>query len=286
MKDIRTSSIVICSIVRDAESGLKKNIPIVEALCERFGDYRVVIFENDSKDATKQLLAQWQQRDNEHVFAFMRDAGENRAIPTEKSSGSVNPFFSRKRIGRMAALRNQYMQYLDKVGWDVDYLLVVDLDVACLSLDGILSSFEVGVPMWDAVTAYGYSTSPSLKRRYHDTYALVEYGKSNEPQTEMSIRNLASHFASLLKKGKWIRVDSAFGGLSIYRFEAVRGLRYYVMENGDKRVEVRCEHQSIYRQMAERGACNVYVNPKMKLKYQKLTFKIIWKALKRRLLGM
>ena len=85
--------------------------------------------------------------------------------------------------------------------------------------------------------------------------------------------------------GDWIRVYSAFGGLAIYRFEAVKGLRYACpsLRNDDDRVEVKCEHYSLYKQMAERGYDKVFINPSMILKYQNLSIKIIFNSIKRKL---
>ena len=165
------------------------------------------------------------------------------------------------------------------MGWSADYLVVVDLDVAKISADSILSSFDR--EDWDAVTAFGYSTSPKLKRRYHDTYALTEFGDEANPQSEEKIVKLAEKYAKLKSEDSWIRVFSAFGGLAIYRFECIRGMRYKVMENNDPRVQVRCEHYSIYHQMKQRGFDKVYINPAMSIKYQDLTLRIIYNSTKR-----
>lgn len=280
MKKISLSSIIICSIVRNAERGLRKNVPVIRKLCERFADYRIVIYENDSTDKTKEILKEWVEKDDDHVIALMNDIGAEQTIPTVKSVVS-NPFFSRRRIEKMASLRNQYMQYIDDCHLEADYLMVVDLDVAQLNLESILSSFEDDVPEWDAVTAYGYSLGPMLRRRYHDTYALTELEKVNQPQTESLILSNAYRFANLLANDEWIPVFSAFGGLAIYRFESIKGLRYQVLDNDDPRVEVHCEHFSIYKQMTERGTSRIYINPHMVLKYQSLSVALVGNTLKR-----
>lgn len=282
MKKPSESSIIICSIVRNAEKGLRRNIPVINELCRHFRDYRIVVYENDSVDATKVLLNSWMEHDSDHVAVMLNDTDASRTIPSA-SSISVNPFFSRKRIDKMANLRNHYLDYVEKKNMSADYLMVVDLDVSQLFVDTILSSFSTESQEWDVVTAYGYSTSPSLKKRYHDTYALVEYGMDDVPQTEKSIHDAALNMADKMKEEKWVRVFSAFGGLAIYRFDSVKGLRYQVLDNDDSRVEVRCEHYSLYRQMAERGFDKVFINPQMKLKYQDLTIRIIWNSMMRKL---
>lgn len=274
-------SIIICGIVRDAERGLTRNIPIINELCGYFKDYRVVVYENDSKDATKKLLRQWKSRDGQRIHICMEDTDSSSTIP-DAGSVNANPFFCKKRITKMANLRNKYMEYIDAQKWDADYLIVVDLDVARLDLDAILSSFKNGAE-WDAVTAFGYSLSPKMSLRYHDTYALTRWGDENNPQTEEKIKRLADEYGRLKTSDEWVRVYSAFGGLAIYKFEAVKGLRYKALPNDDSRVEMKCEHFSIYKQMQERGYDKFYVNPQMKLKYQALTFKIVFNSLMRRL---
>lgn len=277
---LKDQSIIICSIVRDAEEGLRKNIPVIRSLVSLFKDYRIVVFENDSKDDTKKLLSTWEKDDKQHVKVFMDNLSSEKTIPSSRTV-NCNPFFSRKRISKMVSLRNQYLEVIDQEGWSADYLMVVDLDVASLDLDSILSSFNSNVD-WDAVTAFGYSLSPRLTRRYHDTYALTEYGDDKNPQTEEKIKLLADKYGKLSKADEWVRVYSAFGGLAIYKYEAIKGLRYKLIDNDDNRVEVRCEHFSICQQMEKRGYGKIYINPKMTLKYQGLTWKIITNSLKRK----
>ncbi len=277
--DIKNKSIIICGIVRDAEKGLRRNIPVINSLVRRFNDYKIVIFENDSVDSTKEILFNWQKDDADHFFICAEDKKAVKTIPNSNTVSS-NPFFCKKRISKMVLLRNQYLDLINDKKWESDYLLVVDLDVAALDLDSILSSFKSNAE-WDAVTALGYSTSPSLTKRYHDTYALTEYGDDKNPQTEYKIKMLANKYGKLIGQKEWVRVFSAFGGLAIYKFEAIKGLRYLLLDNNDPDVEVRCEHFSIYKQMAENGYNKVYINPNMFLKYQDLTLKIILNSLKR-----
>lgn len=277
MKPTGNSTIIICSIVRNAESGLKRNIPQIRALCRLFKDYRVFVYENDSKDKSKKILEEWQLSDPTHVFVSLNMTHAASTIPSASEAGKVNPYYSRKRIKKMANLRNTYMEFVDKEGWTADYMMVVDLDVAWIRVDNILSSFERDD--WDAVTAYGHSLSPKLRRRCHDSYALTELGDENNPQTEYKTKMLSEKYAKIYLDNKWIRVFSAFGGLAIYRFECVKGLRYEALENNDIRVEVKCEHFSIYKQMADSGYDKVYINPRMELKYQNLTVSIVWNSL-------
>lgn len=282
MKIISKSSVILCSIVRNAEKGLLRNIPVVNDILKCFRDFRVFVYENDSIDNTKSILRNWHLSDPEHIFVSLNNTDATQTIPSVKSVLGINPFFSHTRIDKMASIRNQYMEFIDSQGWEADYLIVVDLDVARLNSNCILSSFTTDEE-WDAVTAFGYSTSPRLRKRYHDTYALTLWGDQQNPQTESKIKKYADKFGTLKPNDKWVRVASAFGGLAIYRYEAVKGLRYTfpAIENDDSRVEVKCEHFSLYKQMIERGFDRFYINPAMRLKYQDLTFRIIINSIKR-----
>ena len=277
MPDLKSKEIIVCSIVRDARSALRRNIPRLEAFCSAFRDYKVVVYENDSVDGTPHILNRWKER-NPHVHIISEKLGIKKTIPDDKHL-SCNPFFSCSRIEKMAFYRNRYLDYVRKMGWTADYLMVLDLDVVRIFPEGMFSCFRDD-RTWDVVTAFGYSLSPNLKIRYHDAYALVEYGKDQEPQTEQSIREAASRLASLRGSRDWLRVYSAFGGIAVYRFPLLDGLSYQVVRNHDARVECRAEHFSLFQQM---GAENleVYINPEMQVNYQFLGIHVILGYLRR-----
>ena len=284
MQALEKSTVIVCGIVRNAEKGLKRNIPVIDALCDRAKDYKIVVYENDSKDRTKSILREWSmRRGTEKIHVLLND--NVKPCETVPSFGTVacNPFYSGKRIEKMASLRNRYLTYVREMNWKADYVIVVDLDVSALFLNAILSSFSLNV-RWDAVTAYGYSFSPFLKKRYHDTYALVESGRETEPHTEKKISDLAAKYGKLKYGDAPVRVFSAFGGLAIYRYEAIKDVRYQLIYNDDKFVEVYCEHYGIYRQMKKLGYDKVFINPSMYLKYQTITVKLVFNALKKYIL--
>lgn len=288
MKTPENANLAICGIVRDAARGLKRNIPEVRRVASRFADFRVVMIENDSKDDTKKVLADWMEKDPGKVFAQMEDLGLGSSIPKAAEAGGKNPFFTLARVGRLTKLRNRYLDIVDKwteTGEFVpDYLMVVDMDIARFEADAAMTSFAPG-RTWDAVCAFGHSTSPKLRRRYHDAFALTPWEERFEPQTERKIKLRSEAFGGLKPGDEWVHVASGFGGVAFYRHEAVEGLRYAdpPLVNDDPRVEARCEHYSLYLGMIERGFDQIYLNPAMTLKYQSLTPGVVWRSLKLRL---
>ena len=277
--DISQCSIIICGIVRDCARGIRRNRPVIDKLCSMVKDAKVVLFENDSKDETKALLAQW-TNECKNVYAQCEDFNTI-TIPTAKESKGVNPSFSAKRINKMAYYRNQYLHFIKERKWSADFVIVIDMDLMRIDINGILNSLSIA-DVWDMVAANGviYSPSALFRRRYNDTYALVEIGEENVPQTEESIKEKQYKWASLKKGSQLVPVYSAFGGLAIYRFDGIKDCTYEVLKNNDPRVEVRCEHFAICKQMHERGYNRMFINPAMKVLYSSYWLdrflKLVW----------
>jgi len=274
---VKSRKVIFCGMVRDCGNAVKKNISTIESLASFFNDYRIVIFENNSKDNTKDVLNSWQKSNNK-VTAICNDFDESKYKELTLTEGYF-PDNSFKRISKYVDYRNLYMEYIDKMDFTADYVILVDLDVAHIDIKGVITSFGTSFE-WDAIAANGFSLSPKLKRRFHDTYALCEFGKQDSPQLESQILEYRDKFKGLKKGMHFIRVFSAYGGLVIYKRDAIRNLRYKIMYNNYDGVEVRCEHFSIFHQMAERGYDKVFINPNMEIYYQKIDFKLVIKKIK------
>lgn len=132
---MKNSSVSICSIVRDCQINLEKNIPRVERLRLLFKDSEVIIFENDSKDITLKILKNWERKScNVHVFSDTFDGTTIQAI------GNENPYYSISRIEKMVVYRNKYMHFLNNHGIKRDYVIVIDLDISNFCIDGLIHS--------------------------------------------------------------------------------------------------------------------------------------------------
>lgn len=259
------SSVVVCSIIRNCEKQLTRNIPKIEELRSKFKNSSVVIFENDSLDLTKSVLKNWSN--NSHNIFVKYENFKVETIPKKNLNG-VNRFYSYQRISKMVQYRNQYMSFLNDSEKDFDYVIIIDLDIEDFSIDGIAHSFGLS-KLWDVITANGYSYSEILKKRYHDTYALIEYGTEDQDQNEHAIKTNRKKW-SFLKPGlPLIPVFSAYGGLAIYRYKAIKNKKYRIIPNSNARIEVKCEHVSLHNDMQRDGFTRIYINPNMLVLYEK-----------------
>lgn len=255
-----------CSIARDCEKNLRANIQRLEILRSLFLDSEIIIFENDSKDKTKEIIESWKLRSRN--LTFVSEKYNNKTIPDNLHE--VNPFFSRHRIEKMCNYRNKYIEILNKNEFDRDFVIVIDLDIAGFELDGVAHSFGLAQE-WSCITSNGTSLSRRFTKQYHDSYALIEIGKDGLPIDEYTIKNNRKVFSCLNKRMPLFPVVSAFGGLAIYKWNAIKGKVYSCISNDDKRVQVLCEHISLNRQIEG----NVFINPKMKVKYRNITLSFI-----------
>ena len=275
---VKNKKIIFCGCIRNNASEMRTNIPTLELICSYFEDYRIVVVENNSSDGSKEVLKQWSKR-NTKVIPLMYDFDESK-YNEHKTPEGYHPAFVYKRIIKLVDYRNIYMDYIaSQLKFDSDYITIIDYDLSDINVDGFLTSFGVEFE-WDAVTANGYSYSPTLKRRFHDTYPLFEVGMPFVDSLE-KIRTYQRIFEPLRKGMPFVRVASAYNGIAIFKASVRKDLRYQLIFNNNGGVEVLNDHVSIFMQMKERGYDNIYINPNMELYYQKISWQLIKRVIKR-----
>ena len=262
MAQLKKMRLAVCGLARNCASKFPATIRFIETLSTYFESTTIVVVENDSRDKTRAILNNWADSCSSLHIIDGKVPGEENASDT-----NANPYYSFKRVSRLAALRNQYLDFLKAQAVAPDFVLVLDFDVDRISLEGVLDSFTREAD-WDVATAYGYSLSPTLLERYHDTYALVPLGEENILQLETGLKAIQRNWKQDIASSELVRVYSAFGGLAIYKYKQIIDLRYTVCPNGDERVEARCEHFSIANELQNNGYQRIVINPKMHLRFQ------------------
>ncbi len=261
---MKNYKVAICALVRDCKNQLERNIPTINKLKNSFSRSHVVIVENDSKDGTKELLGRW-AKDEDDVYAISEDIGVQ-TIPDVKEGQEVYPWYSTHRVKLMASYRNKYLEFIEKKAWTLDFVIIVDLDLAYISINGVANSFGQDIK-WDAITSNGIKHFKEGSK-YYDTYAFMELGDTAH-QTRESIYTYQNLLTGLEVGMTMIRVASAFNGLAIYRAEAIKGLRYRAEENNDPQVESLSEHVLFHQDMAKNGHGFIYINPSQIVYYNK-----------------
>ncbi len=257
-QSMKQKRLVICGLARDCEHSLLLMMNRIEETGALFKDYRVLIFENDSKDETRNLLKQWEEK-NKKVSLLTCE------VPDCKFK--ERPLYEwgachRTRMEKMAYFRNKYLSVVYEQLSDFDYMMVVDMDIkGPWNLDGMASSF--GYNNWDAIFANGLHTIPylaGLRYGMYDAAAYVKYGgdytvfNSYGSAVKNYFRLNFIECSSLCVGDPLIRVSSAFGGLGLYSIKSLSGCFY----SGEL-----CEHAALHKKMAEKGHDLLYINPSL-----------------------
>ncbi len=250
-------NIVIAALARDCEDSLRTNIPLIENLRTQLSWSEVVIVENDSSDGTKDLLQDWKVN-YQNVTIISNDFG-TKTIP-DKSDLIKNPMTSYQRIDKMASYRNLYLDHIDNIKHPVDLVIVIDIDVQNISSTGLINAINSFDAKTGAVFSNGISVKKSffgLSKIYYDIFAVWEYPVLNE--FSYSSESLARTFKSVNKnvfKSPFYSVISAFGGVGIYNYQAIKGLRYKMVLNPLNPQEAVCEHIPFNQEIIKRGFKN------------------------------
>lgn len=235
---MRERRVVLCGLARDVAPVLPVTIARMERLGQMFADYRVVIYENDSADNSREMLFAWSHR-NPRV-----------TVRSERRGAPVNPNARcLKRSTRMAYYRNSYREYIAEHFADFDHTIVVDTDlVGGWSYDGVANSF--GHDNWDFIGSNGIiyratRRDPNLPVQF-DAWAF-RLDRSLTPLSTAEVNSMYWHRGAPL-----VPVTSCFGGLGIYPQRAMIECRY---DDWD------IEHVPLHRDMAERGMDRMFLNP-------------------------
>jgi hypothetical protein len=236
---MRGLSVVVCGLCRDVRLHLPRTAARIERLGAMFGQYRVVLFENDSVDATREFLVDWQSR-NLRVEIISEAAG----APKFPRSRSLD------RARWLARCRNRCRERVVEQYSHYDYVIVADTDLpGGWSYDGIAHSF--GGDEWDFVGSYGLQrhldrSAGGLPYSHFDLWAF-------HPARGTAARKLIDHSKLSLRRGDpLLPVESCFGGLGLYRMVAMKAASYGGSD---------CEHVVFHQRLRQAGFERMYLNP-------------------------
>jgi len=229
-------------LARDIAGILPASIERIEKTARHFSDWAAVVVENDSTDGTKGYLEAWATERRDHVVVEMSDNGKPHLHG-----------FEPERTVAMAGYRNQCQELVRRHFSDADYVIVVDLDAwGGWSTHGVIN----GIGWHERLPDAGCMASTSLFKHaayrvgkesvwcHYDNWAYRCYGWA---------RRFGPWFTFWLPPPGHppLEVNSAFGGLGIYKTAAYLASEY----SGED-----CEHVPFHARMKEKG-WSIFLNP-------------------------
>jgi len=244
MQNISDYNVIFAGTCKNIESYVKKSLENIEECGKLFKSFKVIIYENDSTDNTRNLLNKY-KKDN-YYYIFEDNIEEPR------------------RTMRIANGRNKILDKMKELGI-FDYLIMLDLDDVTNNgtfIETIKTCFQYND--WDVLTA-------NQKNKYYDLWALrmpgyIEYDvhgeiSRNDPVEEKTIiYNKIDH--SNFKHNGLLEVDSAFGGIAIYKIASIKNCKYvgeYISHNRYPEHSEQCEHVEFNKCIKNNGG-KIYIN--------------------------
>jgi len=227
---------------------------------------KFVFITNDSTDATPALLEE---------FAASLPPG---VVKLYKLDGlcAKKP----ARTDRLAFCRNLFLIHVHSNHSDYEYMLLADLDDTTANFDParILTCFDTSrVPdQWDVLTAAASPAyydiwalrSDTLGLRYDCWDAIRHERLRGVPQPQAIQKHIDPWRIPLVSMTAPIEVESAFGGIGLYRIAATRACQYSGIATECSLgapsfhcLREICEHVTFHRQMRERNGARIWIYP-------------------------
>ena len=258
-KLMKNFNVIFAGCARNVEKCIKTNLDHINACGAKFKSFQLIIYENDSTDNTRTILNEAKKDNYHYIFE------DNVTEPA--------------RTVRLAHGRNQIiakMRELDTYGV-YHYLIMMDLDNINSSgsfIDSIETCFDYETDDWDVLTA-------NQTGGYYDLWALRyseiidgdfwkdKYYKEEIEETQRII--IVPQL--ILPQDTLIEVDSAFGGIAIYKISSIPEDAKYVGKYPDDKpydhvcpikdisdYNQKCEHVDFHESIRNHGG-KIFVNP-------------------------
>lgn len=235
------SKVAVVGLARDCEKNLRNSLFLLAELGACFEWPTGFVFENDSVDATREILS----RDRPAWLRVRSDANGRRHLRG----------FEQERTVALAEYRNICRDWVRENALDADFVVVVDLDAdGGFSVDGVLNSLAWLEQHHDAAGMGAFSLirvteDGREKFAHHDAWAA----RLNWWSDRKAVTGLEWFHTLFPPVGAPpIRMNSCFGGLAVYRAAAFLAGEYI---GGD------CEHVGFHRTIAEKTGLSMYLNP-------------------------
>lgn len=246
---IAEASVLVVGTARNCARALRSTVGALERATAGFGQSSFFIVESDSVDSTTRELARL-EREGRIAWQSLGKLSERYPLRTD----------------RIARCRQHIVEYVRDAPSRCDYVIIADLDGVNATIKrSALESGWANPEPWDVLTA-------NQNGKYYDVWALRHPRWCPDDCWETA-RQLTPLFGNrkaikLAVHGKQVRlqrdaglieVDSAFGGLAIYRTEAFLAGRYEGMTADGREV---CEHVSFHAALRSQGF-RIFINPAM-----------------------
>lgn len=238
--ELSEKSVIICGTARNVEDKIVNSVRSLYESFTSFSEVKVLICESFSTDQTMGKLEELKRELS--YFDYFTDTNVDKD--------------EQRRTVRIASARTELQKKIRKDYGNYDYVAMVDLDGVNRDLTKKSVESIWRFDSWDAAFA-------NQPLRYYDIWALraagwnegdcwEDYQKllQTVPQGEAHRIAVTSKMKSISEKSKPIRVESAFGGLGIYRTPVFLEGKYLGIDEAGNEI---CEHVHFHETLVKKG---------------------------------
>ena len=252
IKPFSSSKVLIVGLVRNCQDTIEREVQIINSAFSEAKTVNWLVIESDSDDKT---LATLEKLSENVKFAFITLGKLRKQYP--------------KRTERIAKCRNHYLQELrvNKKYNDIDYVVVADLDGVNseLTKTAVKSCWKFAKE-WDACFANQSKVYYDIWALRHKTWCPNDCWKTYEFFLNHGMsKHRALHAAvysrmfNIDSNEDPIEVNSAFGGLGIYKKHAILTSAYIGLDDNKEEI---CEHVNLHTTMRDKGL-KLYIIPSL-----------------------
>ena len=251
-RDKSEFKILVVGVVRNCDKKVAIDVARLQTAIGNVKELHWFLVESDSQDRTLARLDQISRSVKNFSHVSLGSLSKEKPLRTD----------------RIAFCRNRYIAEIETNGkyGGIDYVIVADFDGlnTHISKEAIESCWDRDD--WDMCAA-------NQQGPYYDIWALrhkdwcsndcwaqfrflSKFGCAKEKNLYASVY---SKMICIPKETPWLEVDSAFGGLAIYKRELFACSKYCGLTEVGEEV---CEHVYFHKKMIDQGA-KLYINPRL-----------------------
>jgi hypothetical protein len=217
-KFLSKQKILFIGLARNIENTIKNSIEKLISVGKNAKEYKIIVFENDSKDKTKEILLDL-SKNNKNIILLSETNNRVQFGPTKEKIRTI----------ALAEYRNKLKEYIKENFLDYDFVVVSDMDFVDFSENGCYNSFGWFNNFPNDIDAIaGNSFEFKCLNKDNDQKTLWNYDSwafRYNWWNEISSCYGSSQYSSMLWFGFFIMppglslimVNSAFGGMAIYK---------------------------------------------------------------------
>ena len=243
---LKTRSIVFVGCARQCAGAADTTVRKLDSLGRAFDRHELIVFENDSTDGTAERL---QALAADYPVQLIQAPGLGKQLA--------------QRTARLAYGRNALLEAALATG--ADYICVADMDGVLTDAEPSAASFSDAFRRdgcWDAVFPVNAGMYYDIWALRHPVLCPTDFMTRGTVMDASLGGALAVHFAAssiqvdFRSMPGWLPVESAFGGMGVYRRDALAQARYVGLRDGR---EI-CEHVPLHEQLRRQGK-RLFISP-------------------------